>query len=112
MSDEAIKSPLHSRHVALEAQMAETGGWLMPLAYGGVLDELAEVRRRAGVWDVSHMGRLRISGDWALELLEHACTSDVAHQEDDTVPGRCCAPIAAGSSTCASLPGWRSRGCW
>jgi aminomethyltransferase len=97
MADELLKSPLHSRHVALEAQMTESAGWLMPLAYAGlrpglgtaaaqagVLEELAEVRRRAGLWDVSHMGRLRIGGDGALELLEHACTADIAHQEDDT----------------------------
>jgi aminomethyltransferase len=70
--------------VALEAKMTESAGWLMPLSYAGVLEELAEVRGRAGLWDVSHMGRLRIGGDGALELLEHACTADVAHQEDDT----------------------------
>jgi aminomethyltransferase len=97
MADELLRSPLHSRHVALEAQMTESAGWLMPLAYAGlrhagaataaqagVLEELAQVRKRAGLWDVSHMGRLRIGGDGALDLLEHACTADVAHQEDDT----------------------------
>ena len=91
MAEELLKSPLHSRHAALEAKMAESAGWEMPLAYAGVLEELAEVRRRAGLWDVSNMGRLRIRGDGALELLERVCTADVGRQEDDTcLPGLLC----------------------
>lgn len=58
--------------------------WEVPLSYRGVLDEVREVHRRAGLFDVSHFGRIRIRGDGALELLERACTADVAHQEDNT----------------------------
>ena len=60
-------------------------GWLMPLSYRGVIDEVRQVRRRAGVFDISHLGRIRIRGDGAPDLLEHLCTADVIHQEDDTV---------------------------
>lgn len=78
------QTPLHAKHVALEAKMEDVAGWHMPLSYGSALEEAHEARSRAVVWDVSHMGRLRIRGDGAIDLLERACTVDVAHQEDDT----------------------------
>ncbi len=82
--DELLTTALHDKHVALEAKMGDEAGWEMPLSYGGALEEAAEVRRRAGIFDVSHSGRIRIRGDGALELLERACTADVARQEDNT----------------------------
>ncbi|MHC4295333.1 MAG: hypothetical protein ACYSTL_07085, partial [Planctomycetota bacterium] len=81
---ELIKTALHSRHVALEAKMGEEAGWCVPLSYRGALEEVTKIRRRAGVFDLSHYGRIRIRGDGALDLLERACTADVVHQEDDT----------------------------
>lgn len=78
------KSALHDRHIAAGARMGEEAGWAVPLSYGGALDEVAETRRRAGVFDVSHYGRLRVRGDGALDLLDRLCTADVVHQEDDT----------------------------
>ncbi|MCK4601190.1 MAG: hypothetical protein KAU28_01905, partial [Phycisphaerae bacterium] len=79
-----MKTALHARHVALEAKMADVAGWEMPLSYRSVLDEYGQARARASVFDISHIGRLRIRGDGALDLLERLCTADVAHQEDDT----------------------------
>ena len=86
MSEEqdALKTPLYARHVAEGAELGEEGGWVVPLYYAGGLEEAAEVRRRAGLFDLTHLGRIRIRGDGALDLLERACTGDVAHQEDDT----------------------------
>jgi len=85
MSDEVLmKSALHGKHVAMEAKLGDEAGWEMPLSYGDVLGEVAAVRSRAGVFDVSHVGRIRIRGNESLDLLERICTHDVAHQEDDT----------------------------
>lgn len=56
----------------------------MPLHYGSALEEAMLAGKRAGLFDVSHLGRLRVRGDGGLELLERLCTADVAHQEDDT----------------------------
>ncbi len=56
----------------------------MPLHYGSVFDEVEAAASRAGVMDLSHLGRIRLRGDGALELLERVCTHDVARQEDDT----------------------------
>lgn len=64
--------------------MADIAGWEMPLAYRGVLEEVAQVRSHAGVFDMSHLARFRIRGDGGLAMLERLCTHDVAHQEDDT----------------------------
>jgi len=82
--DEPLRTALHDRHVAMEAAMGDEAGWRVPLSYRGALVEAAAVRVRAGVFDLSHFGRIRIRGDGALDLLERVCTGDVAHQEDDT----------------------------
>ena len=78
------RTALHAQHIAAGATMGEEGGWAIPLSYRGALEEALEVRRRSGVFDVSHLGRIRIRGDGALDLLERVCTGDVGHQEDDT----------------------------
>ena len=64
--------------------MVESAGWQMPLLYAGILDEHKAARTSAAVFDVSHLGRLRLSGDWAFKLLDRACTADVLGQEDNT----------------------------
>ncbi|HOF17540.1 MAG TPA: glycine cleavage T C-terminal barrel domain-containing protein [Phycisphaerae bacterium] len=81
---ELLRTALHDRHVALGATMGAEAGWHVPLRYTGPLDEAAEVRRRAGVMDLSHRSRIRIRGDGAPELLARACTHDATRQEDDT----------------------------
>ena len=90
--DQLLKTALHNKHLALEAKMGEEGGWSVPLSYRGALEEASEVRQRTGVFDLSHYGRIRIRGGGALDLLERACTADVAHQEDNTtLPTLLCA---------------------
>lgn len=69
--------PLRDRHVALGARMAPFAGWEMPLQYEGVLEEHHAVRQRAGVFDVSHMGRVRLEGERAGDLLRSVTTFDV-----------------------------------
>ncbi|MBV9832487.1 MAG: glycine cleavage system aminomethyltransferase GcvT [Marmoricola sp.] len=72
-----LRSPLHDRHVALGAKLAEFGGWEMPLEYKdtGVLKEHAAVRDAVGVFDVSHLGKLVVRGDGAVARL-NACLSN------------------------------------
>ena len=55
------RSPLHDRHVALGAKLADFGGWEMPIEYagGGVVTEHTAVREAVGVFDVSHLGKAR-----------------------------------------------------
>jgi aminomethyltransferase len=62
--------------VALGAKMVEFGGWLMPLQYGGILEEHRAVRERAGLFDLSHMGELFVEGPDAGTALAAALVSN------------------------------------
>src|SRR3712207_916929 len=94
----ARRSPLHDRHVAAGARFAEFGGWEMPLQYpGGVLEEHTAVRERVGVFDVSHLGKVRVIGPGAAELVNATLTNDLGRIS----PGRaqytlCCDPSTGG----------------
>ena len=80
MSDAALKtSPLHDRHVALGAKMADFGGWEMPIEYpgGGVVREHSAVRTRVGIFDVSHLGKARVSGPGAREFVNSCLANDL-----------------------------------
>jgi aminomethyltransferase len=71
-------SPLHDRHVALGAKLAEFGGWQMPLEYSrGVLKEHAAVREAVGLFDVSHLGKARITGPGAAAFVNATLTNDL-----------------------------------
>ena len=71
-------TPLTDLHVALGARMTDFGGWNMPLQYGPILDEVRRVRTQGGLFDLSHMGRLRIVGPGAVELCDRVLTNRVA----------------------------------
>lgn len=64
------ETPLHDIHTALATRTAPFAGWDMPLQYSGILNEVKIVRTNAGLFDVSHMGRLEITGPNAADLLE------------------------------------------
>lgn len=72
------QSPLHDRHEALGAKFAEFGGWTMPLQYAGIVSEHKAVREQVGIFDVSHLGKARITGPGAVEFLNSAITNDTA----------------------------------
>ena len=68
MSDDLLQSPLHDRHAALGAKFAEFGGWSMPLEYPtGVVKEHTAVRESVGIFDVSHLGKVMVTGPGAAE---------------------------------------------
>lgn len=58
--------------------MVPFAGWEMPVQYGGIVEEHQAVRQRAGMFDVSHMGRLEVRGPQAGRLLRYLCTWDIA----------------------------------
>jgi aminomethyltransferase len=68
---------LYERHVALGAKLADFGGWLMPIEYpgGGVLKEHAAVREGVGVFDVSHLGKMTVTGPGSAELVDRLLTN-------------------------------------
>jgi aminomethyltransferase len=68
------QTPLRSVHERLGAAMTEFAGWLMPLAYGSETAELVAVRTSAGLFDLSHMGEIAVTGPGAGEVLDYALT--------------------------------------
>lgn len=70
-------TPLHSRHVALGAQMSPFAGYDMPIQYEGITEEHNVVRNGCGVFDVSHMGEVTVDGPEAERFVNHIFTNDI-----------------------------------
>lgn len=78
-SGEALKqTALTSRHEALGARMVPFAGWNMPVQYSGILNEHRTVRTAAGLFDLGHMGQVRVTGPDALDYLQQITTNDVS----------------------------------
>ena len=78
-------SPLDAQHRLLDAKMVPFGGWDMPLAYpSGTLAEHAACRTGAVIFDVSHLGTVRVEGEKAFEQLQTCLTNDLSR----IAPGR------------------------
>lgn len=75
--DMALRTPLYELHAAAGATFVEFGGWDMPLQFSGIVAEHTAVRRAAGVFDVSHMGKIVIAGDDASDFLGRLSTNGV-----------------------------------
>jgi aminomethyltransferase len=71
------ETPLIQQHRVHQAKLVDFAGWLMPMQYTGVLDEYHTVRQRAGLFDVSHMGRITVAGRQAEAFLQWVSTNDV-----------------------------------
>ena len=72
------RTPLYEWHVSAGARMINFGGWEMPLQYTGIADEHLNVRKRVGIFDVSHMGDIMIRGEGAESLVAQLMTNDPA----------------------------------
>lgn len=72
------KTRLNACHHKLKAKMIEFFGWEMPLEYSGIVDEHMAVRNRAGLFDVSHMGEIQITGTQALEYIQWLTPNNAA----------------------------------
>lgn len=78
MSEELRKTPLNDWHRAHGAKMVPFAGWDMPIQYeAGSIEEHRLVRRSAGLFDITHMGRFTVRGERAAELLDYLITSDI-----------------------------------
>lgn len=79
--DQLKKTCLHDLHCALGALMSPFGGFDMPIQYAGIEDEHRAVRTACGVFDVSHMGEIFVSGPEAARFVNHIFTNDVSAPE-------------------------------
>lgn len=80
-----LRTPLYDSHLAAGARMVDFGGWDMPLHYGSQLEEHHQVRRCAGLFDVSHMGVVDITGADATAYLQYLLANDVSRLQ---APGK------------------------
>jgi aminomethyltransferase len=78
----ALRTPLYDWHVAHGARMVEFGGWDMPVQYTSIALEHNTVRTAAGLFDISHMGRLSFGGPDSLGLIQYLVTNNVATMKD------------------------------
>ena len=92
-------TPLREVHESLGATMTAFAGWLMPLRYRGEISEHQAVRNAAGLFDLSHMGEIAVTGPGAAAALDYALTGHLSA----LAPGR-----ARGQRRC---PGARARRC-
>ncbi|MFG3247249.1 glycine cleavage system aminomethyltransferase GcvT [Streptomyces sp. NPDC048187] len=76
-STEPRRTALDATHRALGATMTDFAGWDMPLRYGSERDEHVAVRTRAGLFDLSHMGEITVTGPQAAELLNYALVGNI-----------------------------------
>ena len=79
------RTPLFDVHRALGAKLIDFGGWEMPVQYTGILEEHKAVRERVGLFDVSHMGELEVTGPGALAALQRLTPNDVAKLSDGRI---------------------------
>jgi aminomethyltransferase len=82
MSDPDLRhSPLEDVHRQLGGKLGPFGGWLMPIEYAGTLSEHRAVRDRVGVFDLSHLGKVDVTGPGALDALQGLLTNDLRKVE-------------------------------
>lgn len=79
------RTPLYEAHRRLGARLVEFAGWEMPVQYTSILDEHAAVRHRAGLFDVSHMGQIHLSGPGAVAAAERLLSCPVASLREGRV---------------------------
>lgn len=72
------RTPLYNSHRAAGGKLVEFAGWDMPIQYAGVVDEYQAVRAQAGLFDVSHMGRIGVTGPGSMAFLQRITTNDVS----------------------------------
>ncbi len=79
-----LQTSLYQVHVDFKARMVEFAGWSMPVIYKSILEEHAWTRQNIGLFDVSHMGRLELTGQTAAETLDGVCTRKMSDLALDT----------------------------
>lgn len=71
------RTPLYEEHVKLGAKIVEFGGFEMPVQYKGIIDEHNVVRKKAGLFDVSHMGEIEVRGRGAKKFIQKLITNNI-----------------------------------
>ncbi len=81
MTETLHKTPLYNTHVAFDGRMVDFAGWSLPVCFAGIIEEHVHTRTACSLFDISHMGRLRLSGRDTADLLEWLCTRNLTQAE-------------------------------
>ena len=79
------RTPLYNLQMALGARMTTFGGWEMPVEYSGMKEEHIAVRSGVGLFDISHLGQIEVSGPRALDAVQLVTTNDAAKLTDNQI---------------------------
>jgi aminomethyltransferase len=79
------RTPLYEKHCALGGKLIDFGGWELPVQYTGIIEEHRQVRKAAGLFDVSHMGEIIVSGADSEKFLQRLITNDIAGARENKV---------------------------
>ncbi len=82
--DNLKKTPLFETHLALHGKMVDFGGWALPVQYTSIIEEHKAVRHDVGLFDVSHMGEVMVTGEGAFAFIQKLVTNDITSMK----PGR------------------------
>ena len=77
MKNDLKRTALYNSHIKQNAKMVDFGGWSMPIQYNSILSESKSVRTKSGIFDVSHMGRIEISGIDSSKILNQILSVDI-----------------------------------
>ena len=83
--DSLKKTPLYDRHVALQGKIVNFGGWALPVYYTSIISEHQWVRSSCGIFDVSHLGEIHVSGPGAFQFLQYRLTNDMNKLKDGKI---------------------------
>lgn len=79
------KTPLYSRHAALNGKMVDFGGWILPIHYTGIIAEHLWTRKSCSFFDVSHLGEFRVTGTGSFDFLQARLTNDLKKMTDGSM---------------------------
>jgi len=79
------RTPLYQEHIKLGGNMVEFGGWELPVQYTSILEEHEKARTAAALFDVSHMGKIKVSGKGAQDFLQRMLTNNIDFASDNQV---------------------------
>lgn len=82
MTDSLKRTPLVDEHISLGGKMVDFGGWYMPVQYTSQIEEHQAVRQRVGLFDVSHMGEVRVTGKDTIAYLNYITSNNPSKLED------------------------------
>ncbi len=114
MTDHELKrTPLYAAHLALKGKMVNFGGWELPVQYRGIIEEHHNVRTKAGLFDVSHMGEIEIKGPDALLMVNKLLRMMPASWQSTRCCTHPCVYLAVGLEMIYWFTGWpRITFCW